>query len=127
MGDLVTVIDFWIETEASIAKGLLASHGIRSYIKDEFMNETSYYSNAIGGIKVQVEDRDEADAISVLKANGYLKDDPAFDAIVPNAIQWIDKKTASIPYFKKISLLPRVGLCVVLLATFLAIILNLFI
>ncbi len=56
MRDLVTIIDFWFETQAALAIGYLESEGIECYYKDEHINALFFYSNAIKGIKIQVRD-----------------------------------------------------------------------
>jgi hypothetical protein len=65
---LVTIRSFEYPLEVTLLKGMLEEVGIPVYIKDEFtilMNPL--YSNAIGGIKVQVLEEDVEKAMQVLQ------------------------------------------------------------
>ena len=46
--------------DAYLLTSFLAAQGIRAYVLDEYMVQQAwYYSNAIGGVRVVVDDRDE--------------------------------------------------------------------
>ena len=65
---LITLKTFEYPLEVTLLKGMLEEAGISVYVKDEFtilMNPL--YSNAIGGIKLQVLVSDLDQAILVLK------------------------------------------------------------
>lgn len=65
---LVTIKTFNFPLEVTMLKGMLEDNGIAVYIKDEFtilMNPL--YSNAIGGIKLQVLEKDLEKSLQVLK------------------------------------------------------------
>ncbi len=71
-----TVITFTQPHEAYIAKGLLESEGIETVIRDEFTAQVNnFYSNAIGGVKIDVKESDLKEGISVLKNRGYITED----------------------------------------------------
>jgi putative signal transducing protein len=58
--DLVTIRSFWSLPEANIAKGLLDSAGIESFLFDENIVSMSWYAIAVHGVKLRV-DKDQAE------------------------------------------------------------------
>jgi hypothetical protein len=76
MTDWVTILTFTYAHELVVAQGLLESEGIVTYAKDEYVATVNpFYSNAIGGVKLQVQKSDAAHAISILKEAGFI-DEP---------------------------------------------------
>ena len=70
-----TIITFTQPHEAHFAKGLLESEGIDTIIRDELTAQVNnFYSNAIGGVKLDVKESDFIQATSLLKEGGYIKD-----------------------------------------------------
>jgi hypothetical protein len=68
--DKVTVAQFETWPDAAIARGLLESEGIEAWLMDENLVQLDWlYTIAVGGIKVQVQRRDEAKARAVLAAD----------------------------------------------------------
>ncbi len=64
---LVTVRQYRDLTEAQLAKGILDSAGILSFLRDEnTVRMDWFYSNSIGGIRLQVRDEDHSMAESLL-------------------------------------------------------------
>lgn len=69
-----TVITFTLPHEAHIAAGVLESEGIETMIKDEFTAQVNnFYSNAIGGVKIQIKENDFTQALSFLQKGGFIK------------------------------------------------------
>jgi hypothetical protein len=65
--ELVTVISYRDLTEAEVAQTALESAGIKAYLQDAHMVIMNWaWSNAIGGIRLQVAPGDEANARKVL-------------------------------------------------------------
>ena len=59
-----------------MVKALLESHGISVFLKDELTVQVdSYVSNAIGGVKVQVNNSDAKTSVRILKEAGYIKEE----------------------------------------------------
>jgi len=81
MENWITIITFTQPHEAHFAKGLLESEGIETIIRDELTAQVNnFYSNAIGGVKLDVKESDGANAISILKAGGYIEEStPDYD------------------------------------------------
>jgi hypothetical protein len=69
---LITIYAFSYPHEAAIIQGRLESEGIETFLKDELTVQTyHFYSNAVGGIKLQVWENDVEQAIAILKDAGY--------------------------------------------------------
>lgn len=67
--DLVTIRAFWGLLEAQLAKGLLDSAGIESFLFDDNMVRMDWFNaNALGGVKLRV------DAHNVEAANRVLQE-----------------------------------------------------
>ncbi len=67
--DLITIATFSNSIEAHISRSLLESQGIACFLKDEHtINANPMYHLALGGIKLQVWEKDVNEAMSILKA-----------------------------------------------------------
>ena len=76
--DLVTIRAFWNLLEAELAKGLLDSAGIESFLFDDNMVRLDWFNaNALGGVKLRV------DAGNVDAANQVLEEAAAEAATTP--------------------------------------------
>ena len=65
---LVTVRRYRDLTEALVGRLLLESAGIQAWIADEHLVRMDwFYSNMVGGMRLQVDERDEADAREILE------------------------------------------------------------
>ncbi|MDI1234630.1 MAG: DUF2007 domain-containing protein [bacterium] len=75
MNQFVTIKTFTYAYELAVLKGRLESEGISCFIKNEnFSQIASIYSNAIGGIQLQVRENDIPIAIEILREGDYLND-----------------------------------------------------
>lgn len=75
MDNWITVISFTYPYQAHIAKGLLESEGIEVLIKDELTTQVNnLYSNAIGGVKLQVKESELEVTQQILTESGYIKE-----------------------------------------------------
>jgi hypothetical protein len=85
----ITVLTFNYPNEVIIIKGRLESEGIECFVQDELSVQVNpFYSNALGGIKLQVKKSDLEQTVEILKEAGYLKDEdlqqsPAFLSKIP--------------------------------------------
>lgn len=105
--ELRTIMTFTNPADMLVIRSLLESEGIMCYTKDELTAQVNpFYSNAIGGVKLQVQDSDAEEAIALLQEAGYLKEE-----VLPPTPQWIitlDSQTAKIPLLKNIRLSYRI-------------------
>ncbi len=71
----VTILTFVYPHESGIPCSLLESEGIECFMRDEMTASVQpFYSNAIGGIKLQVRESDVQRAIEVLTEGGFINE-----------------------------------------------------
>ncbi len=71
----ITIATFNQPIEAHVLKGKLESEGIPCFLVDELTVQTYHlYSNAIGGVKLQVDVENAEKALKILKESGYHVD-----------------------------------------------------
>jgi DNA-directed RNA polymerase subunit RPC12/RpoP len=71
----VTVLTATYGYEIAVIRGRLESEGNTCFAKDELTVQVNpFYSNAIGGVKLQVRESDLNQAIEILKETGYIQD-----------------------------------------------------
>ena len=71
--NLVTVVTFVYPHELGIPRSLLESEGIECFVRDEFIvNINPFYSNALGGIKLQVKESNAQRAMEILLEGGFI-------------------------------------------------------
>lgn len=84
----ITVKTFTYSQEAAIIHALLESEGIECYLKDELTAQINpFYSNAIGGIKLQVKKSDYSKALEILNesdANKQYQETSIETELLPN-------------------------------------------
>jgi hypothetical protein len=119
MAEIVTIATFTLPTQLSIVKGRLEAEGIECFVKDELtVQVNNFYSNAVGGIKLQVCDYDVEKATEILTALGYIKPE---DFQKPSFWDKMDILTKRLPLIKKfrveLRLLILVGFIVSIIIT----------
>ncbi len=68
-----TLITFTYLHESSVLRSRLESEGIECFIKDELTTQVNpFYSNALGGIRLQVRQSDIPIAMAILKDSSYF-------------------------------------------------------
>ncbi|MDR1416292.1 MAG: DUF2007 domain-containing protein [Prevotellaceae bacterium] len=74
-GKFITVWTFTFAYEVAVIRSRFESEGITCFVQDELTVQVHpFYSNAIGGVKLQVRESDLHHAIEILKEAGYIKD-----------------------------------------------------
>jgi hypothetical protein len=82
--ELVTVESYQSLNEANIAKSELAAFGIEAYLKDENAIRLDWlWSNAFGGVKLQVPEEQAAEARELLQAEPAAGDEQEAPAEPP--------------------------------------------
>ena len=72
----ITVLTFTFASEVAIIRGRLESEGITCFVQDELTVQINpFYSNAIGGVKLQVQESDLDKVIEILKETDYIKEE----------------------------------------------------
>jgi len=98
--NLITILTFTYPQELAIVRGRLESEGIECFVQDELTVQVNLlYSNAIGGIKLQVRESDAAKALEILKSLGYIQDE---DVSPSKFLSKLNSFTSKIPFFSKI-------------------------
>ena len=73
---LVTVFTFNFPYEAYIVRGRLESEGIECFLQNDIILQLNpFATSAIGGVNLQVMERDLNSTIKILKETGYIKDE----------------------------------------------------
>lgn len=73
--DWITIRTYLYEYEAVFARDLLVAHGIEARILDaSLVGVAPHLSNAIGGVRLQVEEREREGALEVLAAPHLVPD-----------------------------------------------------
>ena len=118
-GAFVTIAEFMLPTDVAVARGRLESEGIECRLMDELTVQVhNLYSQAVGGVKLQVRTEDADRARAFLAEWGlYTEGEPESSAF------WleIDAITRRIPLLGRIELL--MARLMVLLAVVLLIVL----
>ena len=75
MDNWVTIKTFTLPTELAVLRSRLESEGIECFVQNELTAQINpFYSNAIGGVRLQVKEKDLQNAIAILKDGGYAPD-----------------------------------------------------
>lgn len=99
MENWITVLTFTYPTQAHLAKAKVESEGIEVLIRDELTAQVNnFYSSAIGGVKLQVRNKDAERAFEILKASGYIKEEKH---IQNNFIKSLERFSSRIPILGK--------------------------
>jgi hypothetical protein len=69
----ITVYTCTYPHEASLIRSLLEANGIKCFVPDEnTVNVNPFYSLAIGGLRIQVDETDVENALKLLKDHEYI-------------------------------------------------------
>ena len=99
--NFITVKTFTYPHELAILRSRLESEGIECFVKDELTIETyPFYSNALGGLKLQVKQSDLKKTIQILKETGYLNEEIISGPSEMN--NKIDSVTSKVPFLNKL-------------------------
>lgn len=95
MSSWVTIRTFIYPQEAYVAKSFLESEGITVFLKDELTTQVhNFYSNALGGVKLQVVETEYDLGIELLKKGGFIK---SKDELKEEIIEIIEVDKTTIP------------------------------
>ena len=74
MQNLVTIWSFPYQHQMLIIRGRLEAEGIETFVQDELTIQIDpLYSNALGGIKLMVQQQDAERANEILAESGYVR------------------------------------------------------
>lgn len=110
----VTIISFTYPHEAYVITAKLKSEGIEVNLKDELTTQVNnFYSNAIGGVKVQVREEDLPRAQEILIEADLLKEEITFEE---NNFTKLDRFTSNLPIIGKMGFELRLILLAIILS-----------
>ncbi len=113
-----TILTFTHPHELVVIRAKLQSEGIECSIKDELITQVNpFYSNAVGGVKLQVKESDFQRAVEILKQSDYL---PENEPDQKHVISIIDRQTCQIPFLNKLRFETRVIILVIVVAAVLS-------
>lgn len=117
MSTLKTIASYTSPIEAHIAKGRLEAEGIQAFIADEHHIWANWmYSNALGGVKIQVREEDAEQAKTILEQDqaGEFEEqlDEVFEDIKANACPNCGSKefTSTFPFISLLLVILTLGL-----------------
>ncbi|MFN8299232.1 MAG: DUF2007 domain-containing protein [Chitinophagales bacterium] len=97
----VTVRTFTLPTQAMVASSVLQSEGIEFVLQDELTVQVDpFYSNAVGGVKLNVPEEQAAHAHEVLKQAGFDEDVEERPTVLENLTERI---TGNLPLIKDLA------------------------
>ena len=100
MKDYITILSLTYPSEIIAPKNKLESEGIECFVKDELTVQVhNFYSNAIGGIRLQVREKDFAKAKEILIEYGFLEK----EKIESTLWDKVEKSTGNIPLINHLS------------------------
>jgi hypothetical protein len=99
-------------TELAVLLTRLDADGIEYLVLDELTVQVNpFYSNAIGGVKLQVKESDVQKTIAILKESGYIKDQ---DFQQPEILTKLNNATSRLPFLKNLRVELRLMIIVAL-------------
>ena len=97
----VLVVTYFHDLAAPMAQ--LEMEGIESFTKDDLVTSAQpLFSQAVGGIKLQVLTEDAPRALEILTAGGYISQDQKPDLNIAPMLEKIDKFTSQILFIGKL-------------------------
>ncbi len=113
MNNWITIKTFTSPTDAVVLRSRLEADGIECILLNELTAQVNpFYSNAIGGVQLQVKENDFTQAIEILKDLGYYSDEKPEQY---KLLTYIDKSTSKVPYFNRLSLFYRLIILITLI------------
>ena len=96
MQELITIKTFNTHADLGVVRSYLEAAGIRCFVADEYINTVNpFYTNASGGIKLQVAEDDAPEAARLLVEGGFATpedfDPPREMVAVGRALERIKK------------------------------------
>lgn len=115
MNNWITILTFTLPHEAHLAKTKLQSEGFEVVIRDELTAQTNnFYSNAIGGVKLQIKEEDYKQAYKILKDLDYIKEEKQASN---KTLTQIDNFLLKFPVINKLAFEIRLTIATALLVT----------
>ncbi len=96
----VTIRTFTVPTQAMVACTVLQNEGIDHVLQDELTVQVDpFYSNAIGGVKLQVPEHQAQKALEVLQMAGFDEKHTERPTLLQN---FTEQLTSGVPFVKQL-------------------------
>lgn len=96
MNRFVTITTFTFAHEVLVLRGRLESEGIQCFVPDEqTIQMHPFYSNALGGLRLQVLEKDFEKAATILKEGGYEVEMNSFEKLTDSGDDITDNENVS--------------------------------
>jgi hypothetical protein len=96
----ITILTSTYPNELAVIRGRIEAEGIECFLQDELTVQVNpFYSNAIGGVKLQVKESDLKEATEILRQGGYIEEN---DIQPPKFISNLDRLTSKIPLLNRV-------------------------
>lgn len=113
---MVQIATFSDEAEAGILLTLLEAEGITCYLRDELTNQIYGNISALGGIKVDILEKDLPRALELMREGGYELPPPEDYS---EGVKEISSFSERIPFLKRFQLETQIMIIFVIVAVFL--------
>jgi hypothetical protein len=97
MDDFITIATFVFPSELVVAKSKLESEGIECRVLDELTVQSyNFLSNAVGGVKLQVQKSDFRKALNILQTGGFIAEEK------PHELNYLERKFSNPAFYRKV-------------------------
>lgn len=116
MDKIVEITRFTYPADAQILRSLLESEGIECYLKDELSNQILGSYVDIGGVKVEILEKDVPRALEIMEAGGF----PVETNNEPEQLKALSSFSDRIPFLRKYPLEKQIMIIFIITAVLLA-------
>lgn len=116
MDNMIEIARFQYPAEAQTLRALLESEGIPCFLKDEFSSQILGTYVDIGGVKLEIREKDLPKAIELMEIGGY----PIENGEENGPLQAISNFSERIPFLKRFALEKQIIIIFVIIAVLLA-------
>lgn len=116
MDKIVEIARFTYPADAQILRSLLESEGIECYLKDELSNQILGSYVDIGGVKVEILEKDVPRALEIMEAGGF----PVETNNEPEQLKALSSFSDRIPFLRKYPLEKQIMIVFIVTAVLLA-------
>lgn len=116
MDKIVEIARFTYPADAQILRSLLESEGIECYLKDELSNQILGSYVDIGGVKVEILEKDVPRALEIMEAGGF----PVETNNEPEQLKALSSFSDRIPFLRKYPLEKQIMIIFIITAVLLA-------
>lgn len=118
MDKMIEIASFQFPAEALTLRSLLESEGVQCYLRDELSSQILGSYVNIGGVKVEILEKDLPRALEIMEAGGYLSDIETEEN--SDSAKAIHSFSGHIPFLRKYTLEKQIIIIFAIVAVLLA-------